>query len=1133
MQNISHSESPLSGPKTSPPDPRHVASRPDISAWVSANAGSGKTHLLVSRVLRLLLSGAAPSRVLCITYTKAAAAEMRARIAAKAAEWAVCGEEALISSLHALSGEPPADLMKLRARRLFAALTDAPEGVRIDTIHAFCQSLLARFPLEAGVAPHFTVIDDRTSAELLRESGLRLFMQSTALAEGAPLSAALRALSADLSEASFHALLKQLAEGRRRLRGILAQGTAPARAYAALGVSPGEDETALATRSFLYTPAQLAALRACIERLRSAGGKTNEALARALDEWLAALSPDRANAYARAFFTQSGELRKQLYTKTVFTGEAALEEALREEISRVEAYAHRQRALRIARASGALLTVGAALLDIYEGLKRRRALLDYDDLILSACNMLDSPGIAPWVMYKLDGGIDHVLVDEAQDTSAEQWRIVQRLTEEFFSGEGVRKDERTLFVVGDVKQSIFRFQGAEPEAFFRMRDYFAQAAKAGGRRFVDITLPESFRSVAPVLSAVDAVFGEGGASLGLPGAEARHELHRKGEGGCVEIWPVLAPEEEERRSPSRRLADAVAERVSGWLERGEMLESQGRALTPGDILILVRRRDALAAQLIRALKRRGVPVAGMDRLTLTQNLAVMDLLALGDFLLLPEDDLTLACLLKSPLCGISEERLFTLAHGRGRESLWRALSRKKAEHADVAFAHEFLSGMLARADYLRPYELFAEALEVRGGRARIVGRMGDEHHDPIDEFLAQALAFERTHTPSLQGFLHWMRQGETAVKRDMEQEGGQVRLMTVHGAKGLEAPVVILADTVMPPGASERLLWTEGADAAFVLWPPPETGDVPLTRGLKAVRRAAEMEEYRRLLYVAMTRARDRLYVCGARGAREISSESWHRLVWGALESAAERMEVPVEGKSAGEGLCLRAPQIKTAISRRPATLPAIPGLPPSLLLPAREENSLQPPLSPSHLGEDVSAAAPPAAAARARERGTLIHRLLQYLPDVPPGMREKAAFAFAQRHAPGFDGAEEAAREVLAVIENPAHAFCFSPETLAEAPLAGVVTLPGRGEVAIAGQVDRLAVLGDEVWVIDYKTASTPPARADAVPAAIRRQMEAYRLLLSAIYPEKRVRCALLWTAVPRLMELPPHSLPGSSPDS
>ena len=1100
--------------------PRQLAAAdPGVSAWVTASAGTGKTHVLVDRILRLLLAGTPPSRILCLTFTKAAAAEMANRLSATLGRWSVLGDAALDAKLHALTSENPDAEVRARARRLFARTLEAPGGLALRTIHSFCESLLGRFPLESGVTPNFAVIDERTAAEFVAEARTRVFRAAQGR-DGGALRDALDRLATLTDEDRFDRLMTGLLRAREPI--------APAAVRRALELSPGDTPETVCSEAWDGTDrsAMTAAARVLAE-----GKDSDRKNARFISAWLDGTA--HLDAYVKAFLTAKNEPRKEVMTKALRDAHPGAEENLRREQQRVAMLINRLSALAIAEASEAALTVGAALGREYEALKADHAVLDYDDLIGFARRLLADPSAVSWVHYKLDGGIDHVLVDEAQDTSPDQWAVIAALTGEFFAGEGAREDvPRTVFVVGDEKQSIYSFQGADLEAFRRVHAAFRERASDAGRPWQDVGLELSFRSTPPVLEAVDAVFGRLPATDGIVDLETaplHHESFRNRDAGRVEVWPLIEPVDAEdddpwdspldRPSPGEadfRLADRVAAEVRGWLDGGEPLPSAGRPIEPGDIMILVQRRGPFYAHMVRALKRRDIAVAGADRMVLTEQMAVMDLMALGRFLLLPEDDLSLAEVLKSPLIGFDDDDLFALAHNRGEASLWRTLGRRSGERPDFGTAAERLREWLRRVDYQPPYDFLTRLLGPDGGRRAMLARLGPDANDAIDEFLSLALLYEREHTPSWQGFLSWVAATETEVKRDLEQVKDAVRVMTVHGAKGLQAEIVILPDTVRTPGGGQEsgLFWAEdrGGGPEVPLWVPATDMDAPATAALRQAAQSGRMREYRRLLYVAMTRARERLYVCGWRTRNAPGQGNWYDTVTDALRPVAAAVE---------EGL-LRIDRRQEREIAPPSARDDTPTetVPDWARRPPDREPEPPQPLAPSRPeGEDPPVSSPvgPDAGDRFR-RGRLVHRLLQSLPDLPPGRRAEAARAWLAMpaHGLGAEAQADIAAEVMSVVEHPAHEALFGAGSLAEVPIAGVVA--GR---AVSARIDRLVVTDDAVAIVDFKADREPPEDGDSIPPVYLAQMAAYRAVVRQIYPDRPVRCALLWTAGPALITL------------
>ncbi len=1124
--------------RNSPTPEQARAADPACSVWVTASAGTGKTRVLADRVLRLLLAGCEPQQILCLTFTKAAAAEMVARVQADLGRFATLPDPALADDLAQILARPATTQERTLARSLLARVLDLPTGLPIITIHGFCQSLLRRFPLEAGVPPHFDVIEPRTAADLMREA------QAEVLASRqAPIRADLATLAVLLGESSLTEGLAALREQRLRFGADLSDGDkAVGRLYRALdlplGATPESVRRAACDDPALDRPA----LSAACEALEQGSARDRER-GRQIEDWLAAGTSGRVDLYApyEAVFLKADRApRDRVITKAAATADAVA--ALEAEQARLAGWAEQDKAAQVALRTAALLRVGAAVLERYRRRKSQQAALDYDDLIEGARDLLQAPGAASWVQYKLDQQIDHLLVDEGQDTSPAQWSIIEALSAEFFSGAGARPGSRTLFVVGDEKQSIMSVQGADVATYQRLRETLRGRAEAGRHPWREEPLNRSFRSAPPILQAVDAVFAAPAVRAGVTsGAWRDHGCFWSKRPGLVEVWPLVAVEApaaplawrlpdqyEPADKAEHKLAQLIAEQINTWLTDRVPLASTGRGIEAGDVMILLPRRGILQDLLVRQLKRLGVAVAGADRLALIDEIAVMDLIALGDALLLPDDDLTLAAILKSPLFGLGEDDLFTLAYERGKASLHQRLATLAGERAIFAEARDRFADLLAQADFLPPFELYSRLLSEGGARKHFVARLGPAALEPIEAFLAQALAYERGHAPSLQGFLHWLRADTTELIRDPDRPRNEVRVLTVHGAKGLEAPVVILADTTFVPELTDKLLWPEALGVP--LWKMRDRDRV--SDGARTLARARQLEEQRRLLYVAMTRAQEHLVVTGWERKRS-KEASWYDMITAGLAGLPGARQVPMrlapDLGGPGWRLDTRADagprQLGLALGR-PADAPDQAA--PDWLREIPREPGVARPLSPSHLDDASEPAASPLEDSDRYRRGRLIHRLLQSLPDRPAGERAAAMARFLAQPGLALEPAlqNEIAAEVEGVLAAPAIAHAFGPGSRAEVPLAGMV-----GGRIIAGQVDRLAVDAHEVLVIDYKTNRVPPATRAQVPVIYLRQMAAYSTLLEQIYPERRIRCALLWTQGPRLMALDDSALAGHRP--
>lgn len=1134
-------------------DRQRAGADAQANAWVSASAGAGKTRVLRDRVLRLLMAGVRPERILCLTFTKAAAAEMSRRINRELGAWTVAEDEVLHGYLEDLFGTPQEPEALVQARRLFARVLEAPGGMKIMTIHSFCQSVLRRFPLEAGVVPHFQVMEDRDAAEALDAAKADLL--AAASDETGPLHIAMAEVASRVHELRFPELLGDVARARGQFAELLRDAGSVEgvrnRLATFLGVEPSLSETDILEASCTDDAFEGADLRRVVGALVD-GSKGDKDRAAVIAAWLAGDAVTRAesiDAYVEVYITRtSGAVRKTLATKTVLKGMPDAAEVLGREAERLLAVREDMRKASLLTANTALMQVAAALIDRYEARKAARGRLDYDDLIAKTRALLRGEGGAAWVLFKLDGGIDHVLIDEAQDTNPEQWDIVGALVDEFFAGFSARDEvteshglpERSVFAVGDVKQSIYSFQGAEPRRFAEMRAYLKEKADAARRSWSDVELNFSFRSARPVLEAVDKVFEAPQARVGVVDEDATllHTPLREVDAGRVELWPPVVTEKPEDPEPWKppvepvsipgameTLADLMAGQISDWLENDEMLASKGRPIREGDILILVRQRGAFVETLVRALKARQVAVAGVDRMVLTEQIAVMDLLALGEFLLLPEDDLTLATILKSPLLGFDEETLFGLAYDRGEQSLWQTLLARRGENEAFGAAAAYLVDLLGRVDYERPYELFAGLLS-RGGRERIFARLGPDAADALDEFLSLALSFEASHAPSLQTFLHWVTAGQAEVKRDLDQTGGAVRVMTVHGAKGLEAPIIFLPDTTRLPRNLPNILWYEDGQVPFFVWLPRVEDADSTTLALRDLVRERRDEEYRRLLYVAMTRAEERLYVCGWNPPGD---GSWYDMVNTAMDAIGQSVEAPfldVSGIEEPTILRLEAEQRGPVADVDLAALADMPALPDWADALAPDEPSPPRPLAPSDPGEDPPVRAPIDRVDDAQRfaRGNALHRLLQWLPDLDPGLRGGAATRYLARPVFGFDTGrqQEIADEVLGVLGAPEFAHLFSLDSVAEVAITGTVSRPDGSVHVISGQIDRLVVGDGVVSIVDYKSNRPPPDTLDGVAPVYLRQMAAYRHVIRDAWPDHEVRAYLLWTDAPRLMELP-----------
>lgn len=1138
----------MSQPLTIPPDVialQTSASDPAQSAWVSANAGSGKTHVLAQRVIRLLLNGTDPARILCITFTKAAAANMANRVFDVLRGWTVLDDAALDAAITRTGVRTITPQLRLRARQLFALALDTPGGLKVQTIHAFCTQLLHLFPFEANVPARFEVLDEATEHQLLHDLTMKVLL-GAAQNPDTPLGRALKQAVLAAADQTFQDMVRNAIRDRDALtRWIAGAGGidgAAAQLSQTLGLQPGDTAEAVDAALFaesLFIQTEWPSVAAALET----GGKTDKEHGSRFRSLAALDAVARIETYLNIFCTSTRDkTRERIATSGVQKAHPDMCERLMRERDRVWALLTKKRAVEARDRSMALFAIAYAVIGGFEKEKNRRGLLDYDDLIDKTRALLADVSAA-WVHYKLDSGIHHVLIDEAQDTSPKQWAIVQALVSEFFAGKGAHERTRTIFAVGDEKQSIFSFQGAAPREFAENRRQFAQLHERAELAFAGIEFKRSFRSGANVLGAVDTVFSSAAAFAGLSDDNVApvHEALPDKAPGLVELWDLTEADLIEKkpawqapfdlqtaRSAPAKLAERIANTIAAWRRQD---------VSPKDVLILVRQRGPLFEAVIRALKQANIPVAGADRLVLTQHIAVMDLMVLADALLLPEDDLALATILKSPLFGLSDAALEQLAYDRGGSSLHAML---RAQRPELATQFDLLRG---KARELSPFAFYAWLLGAHDGRKRFLARLGHEASDALDEFLNLALDYESRETPTLQGFVAWLRAAEAEVKRDMEMERDEVRVMTVHGAKGLEARFVILADTTTKPeGAIPPKLLTLTPDkavpgaAAPMVWAGRKANDSAAMAAAREATLREATDEYRRLLYVAMTRAAERLVVCGIKGDRKIPDGCWYQLIENALGEIAVR-EAADDTIGDGDGTVRRfrkpdpfappaAPQEEPRAPAKSAAAPPALDVPAWLTRDAPRDTTIRI-ITPSGFDESAPRPIPNPGQNKAMLRGSLTHRLLQSLPGIAPERRTAAAEDYLVRAGDELMDLERAAlfADVRGVLEDARFAELFAPGSRAEVPIVGLVEIGGEAR-RVNGQVDRLVVTPDWVMIADYKTNRPAPRTLDTVPPAYVRQLALYRAVLAKLYPRKPVRCALLWTEVPDLMELSDDAL-------
>ncbi|MES2728955.1 MAG: double-strand break repair helicase AddA [Pseudomonadota bacterium] len=1125
-----------------------MAADATASVWVDASAGTGKTKVLVDRVLRLLLprndgtAATPPNRILCLTFTNAAAAEMIGRIQSASKSWLTLDNAALQKTLSGLLGITPHPAQLIAARQLFATIVDTPGGLKVTTLHAFSQSILRRFPIEAGLSPALQLADEGQAIALLEAARNTVFKRVESGTDPA-LQEKCRRLLHITGATRLTKIMTTVLEERRWLQSFFAARPSQESIISALYTgwkiaAPSEPDLfwnkVVLNRKMLR---QVHDALVSVNTLRplKLAARINGLLTLPDSEW-----PQSRAIYTDIFLTKEGSVSRHNIDDVTKADETLLE-------SYMHAADDLQRALEdqavhdMAIATADLLGVSHAILTEYEALKRQKNTLDFDDQILTTRTLLESN--ATWVMYKLDQGIDHILVDEAQDTNPDQWGIITALAMEFFVGHSAQNDRmRTLFTVGDEKQAIYGFQRANPDDFGQARTRFDTALAQTGQELRQVPLDTSFRSGPAVLHFVDTLMNLEAVRTGLISAPTAiaHTAHREGAGGRIGVWPVFSDREADAtplqavdgdvQSGATGLVAHITDTIRDWLDTQRPLVARGRPIRAGDILILLRKRGRLQTMLVRALRQKGIAVSGLDRMNLTDTMVAQDMFHVAKIALQPLDDYSLAGVLKSPFLGVNEETLYDLATTRDKdESLWARLQRAP----DMAETVTWLRHCMNRALTLNAYDFFAALLhspcpQARSGWYALQRRLGHDIAEIVNALLDHALSLQSTKTDIL-GFITACQAAPPSIKRQISPGmEDSVTVMTVHAAKGLEAPIVILADARGPRSeAGSGFIWPHESGLDMPLW-TAQGRHATLAQTAGARKKSREEAESRRLLYVALTRARDEAYITGytAQKTKAEPTDDWYAY----CSQAMRAIQTPppsftLHDDGAGT-LMLSRPQTGACeIGKDEAAQDKVSPVIPAWLDHAAPNAVFSAPqmLQPSHLGKDIRPVAMSPLAGQQQHRfarGIHTHTLLQHLPNCPPAMRVQAAVQYLDRYATDLpaDVREQIAKEVLRLLTHPDLVYLFSEDALAEVPVSGQLA----DGTWMNGQMDRLVVMPDRVLVLDYKTNRPPPRLVQDVPLVYRRQMATYRELLARIYPGRPITCFLLWTDGPILMEIP-----------
>jgi len=1133
------------------------ASNPKSSAFVSANAGSGKTYVLVKRILRLLIEGIDPARILALTYTTTAAANMSIRVFRELSEWVSLDDDALTKRIAQLDQSEVTQFRLRLARQLFARAVETPGGLKIQTIHAFCERILHLFPFEANVPANFEIVDDHIQSKLMATTRNKIIGQLS-LNSRDELTASIIELIDLIGEQEFDSLIgtsiKRTQDIRRVIKDpkLIAELCDKIRANLNLCSTLTIDDLWERIYGNRLTEYECNEFGSILLKSTPNDQRIGQAI---IESTTWDFSEAWKNSYFAAFFTSSMEPRSErgFITSRIRDEYPIIFDKLLQERDRLSILYDQIKTIKAYARTRGLLIVTNAYLTTYDAQKISAGMLDFDDLILKTKELLNRTS-AQWILYKLDNGIEHILLDEAQDTSPNQWEILKLLTAEFYSGESSKRGIRTIFAVGDPKQSIYSFQGAEPNAFSANRMFFKNKFKPlsdneqwDRQSFYDEKLTVSFRSTPEILYAVDQIFKDPENYQGLdqfPEATI-HSSQRLNDTGLVELWKPINTEKKvtsekwdapldtmESESSIVILARNIASHINMLINPNSnqrIFDSKDgqRRIEAGDILILVRKRGKLFDAIIRLLKEKGLPVSGADRLNLNDHIAIMDLIALGKCVITPEDDLTLATLLKSPLFEFCEDELLLLAAERNGsiiDALYNDTRIEKFKSAKVIFRNY----QVASRDG-GPFSFYSFVLGACGGRRLFRKRFGAEADDVIDEFLRLALEHEQKQAPSLLRFIDNFISSDFTVKRDMDSGRNQIRVMTVHGAKGLEAPVVYMPDTFGSAVDKQKIdpifNISNDPNEYIPIWSPSQATDSKMISKLREIEYNKEAEEHRRLLYVAMTRARDRLYILGFNNKKSRPKDCWYSII----ETALSDQMVDVTDGSAPVGS--KRLQLKPFPAPEPIVQPdrvdEKSELPQWVTTNPPAEEYVREPLRPSEaLGFTPSGVkhADSQLTPNARRRGILIHKLLEYLPEIAEEQRQFVSQEYLKTQASdlSLDEHIDISQTAIKTLNLLGISALFSKDSRAEIDIAGELEREGKPPRKVIGTIDRIAITEDTVFIGDFKTTVSPPRSPEEVPDHTVAQLAIYGSLVSGMFPDKKIRCFAIYTEGPEAIELP-----------
>ncbi len=1028
------------------------ASDPYKSVWVSASAGTGKTKIFTDRVLRLLISGAQFSEILCITYTKVASSEMQLRIMKRLEYFANISTEKLKNELSLLVDHEVTNEEIDRAKSLYMQILSSKNNINAYTIHALCEKIVRSFSFELGINPAFEVIEDLQTAIVLSEIKKDIFCSG----ENIQIT--------DFFLSNFHeSILDNI------IKDIIAQKNK----FLNLFIT----KTEFTKLSHSHKDALSEAYNRLIEKLLSFS-----------------LSVSRTDL-KKIFFTDCGSKRKNISNMKpgaieeelyyALTNNSSLKSVLFEFQNEIALLEESKNIEEIRNYSNLICSLAKIFLDKYEKYKKENSLVDFDDLILMTKSLLNDHNMENWILCKLDHNICHLLVDEAQDTNPDQWSIANSIIQLFYHHDRMHN---SIFVVGDPKQSIFSFQGADLEYFYLMNDRLRDSSLERDKEFKNITLEYCYRSGAAILDVVYRVFNDiKTRDASLFAAENPKILPFRNSHAIVELWPLIKKEsEKEDISNIATLARKIAIFIKDQIDSGRIMPATKLPAHECDFMILVRKRDEFAFELINQLKSCNLSVDSMDRISLHDSLAARDLISIAKFALLPNDDLNLASMLKSPIIGISDPELYDISRQRNKLSIWEYLNDINHHSLDILNKLILVHKTTSLSNFftiILDYFSLREILET------------NENKEVIAELVAKSIDYARTMENCLQSFIWYFENNEITVKKSLGLSD-KIRIMTIHGSKGLQAPIVIIADNSLVPTNMDLFIWHEEELYAS----RKDSKNSPFFCNLKEQQKQKMLQEYIRLLYVAMTRAEDHLIICGYSSKKLPDDNCWYNLIYNSMANYAKNDEfgnlIYELGADQIEFVTIRDERLRVGDLRQVQNSKWIISeyILNKIINPNINNSAASPLFNFEHLNYAL-----------------VFHKILE------DGIKLQN-LSLLNKHPLIATLPDKLQEKIHKNIDKLLGDQNFLELIAGEIKLELDIGINHEGNIKFA-RIDMLVIADESITIVDYKSDAHPAEEYRYLPSSYIDQLNLYRHIIQKLYPKHKIICKIFWLETANFM--------------